>query len=170
MVGWITTTWKTWRQKWSPLRPCAFALNRERKGARETRKNGNHGSLVSSVTMTPSSIRLIIYPAARYRFCRVLPISWKCNEPQINADERRFVNPASLVYLCASAVNIIEINYSNQKVLKSLTSGDISYLLDLSWRLISRELPKSRNRSLCRVPEYIFPNHIFQIRFCLMGW
>ena len=61
-------------------------------------KCGN-GSLISSVTVNPNFIGLIIYLSARHRFCRVLPVSWKCNEPMMNAD-------SSIRHICVIFMDI----------------------------------------------------------------
>jgi len=61
----------------------------------------------------------------------------------MNADERGFVNQTSTcIYVHLRLIEFKEGNI-NQKAIKSLTSMDIPYLLDLSWRSVSRELSKS---------------------------
>ena len=60
----------------------------------------------------------------------------KYNEPQINADERRFVNPVSAFIDVASAVNRTKGIGGNWKVVKSHYNLGISHLLYLLVRFV----------------------------------
>ena len=58
------------------------------------------------------------------------------NEPQINADKRRFVNRVSAFIDVASAVNRTNERNDNRKAVKSHYNLDISYLLYLLVRSV----------------------------------
>ena len=66
-----------------------------------------NGSLIYRVTVLPSHVRLTIYSSTPVSVLQSFRSVEKYNEPQINADERRSVNPVS-AFICVH-LRLIEL-------------------------------------------------------------